>query len=235
MFCSCYLPFLDGCCVGPSCCENMSAVSTPHNHSCLLLRRPVSWHPPLGPDKDHSASTIASLVLRWRAQQVRVHLDTQNLRGYDRHRRCLGRGEPEGHAVDEIQRWTVVAQRRIPDLTLGPLQLDQQARAVRAELDPGDHAKRFLEPDRTTFLDIGRIEEVAQRRLATLVEPYLREVWRVARFHRHRIENGDAIAEKNVYLLPGARSHDGLSAADRISDGTRLDDSGAGRHAVQGE
>src|SRR6266545_2230362 len=217
------LPFLDGCCACPSCCENMTADSTPHNHACLLLGRLVSRDPPLGPNQDDAARGRAPLVLRRRTDQVRVDLYGENLRREDRHRRGLKRREREIDAIDEVRRGAVIGGGGVQDQALATSHLDHVAGPVGPHLDAGDHPENLLEARRPAVVDIGGVEEVTRRVPAPLLEAHQRQIRLVFPLDDHGVEHRDRVPHHDIQLLDGVRPDRGLRAAGRVADGAGLD------------
>src|ERR1043166_1815151 len=91
----------------------------------------------LGPDQDDAAAAVPALVLKRGAEQVGVDLDGENLLRNERERHRLVGWQGKVVSVDVIGRRTRSEARRIEDLALAPLELDDVSHPARAEHDAG--------------------------------------------------------------------------------------------------
>src|SRR5436309_9352122 len=106
------------------------------------------WDPPFRPHEDHAAAAVHALELRRGAEDVGIDLDREHLFGDQRQRWGLDGRQREVHSIDEVRRRAVVGKRRIEDLALPPLQLDQIARSIGPQPYPWDHPEHLFKLDR---------------------------------------------------------------------------------------
>src|SRR5437763_6073718 len=182
------------------------------------------WGPPFRPHEDHAAAAVHSLVLRGGAEDVGIDLDREHLLGDQRQRWSLDGRQREVHSIDEVRRRAVVGERRIEDLALPTLQLYQVARSIGPQPYPGEHSEHLFELDCAGLLDIGGVEEVPLRGVATPVEADTRQVGLGASFHGDRIEDGDRVTHDDLHSLRQPRPHGGLGPSRWIADRVRFDD-----------
>src|ERR1041384_428878 len=124
----------------------------------------------LGPDQDDAAAAVPALVLKRGAEQVGVDLDGENLLRNERERQRLVGWQGKVVSVDVIGRRTVVGQRRIEDLALAPLELDDVSHPARGEPDAGHQPEDLLHAGRTGLRDVAFVQEVPLQRLPALLE-----------------------------------------------------------------
>src|SRR5438094_857857 len=193
------------------------------------------WDPPFRPHADHAAATVHALVLRGGAEDVGIDLDCEHLLGDQGQRWGLDGRQREVHAIDEVRRRAVVGERRIEDLALPPLQLDQVARAIGPQLYAGDHSEHLFELDGAGLLDFRGVEEVPLRRLAAPLEAHSRQVGLGAAFHGDWIEDGDRVTHDDLHPLRQPRPHGGLGPSRWVADRLSFDDTRARRDGSQRE
>src|ERR1051326_310713 len=149
----------------------------------------------LGPDQDDAAAAVPALILKRGAEQVGVDLDGENLLRNERERQRLVGRQGKVVSVDVIGRRTVVGQRRIEDLALAPLELDDVSHPARPEHDAGHQPEDLLHAGRTGLRDVALVQEVSLQRLPALLESDGGQVRRRGDLDRledlHRIAPGD--------------------------------------------